>query len=355
MMMKRLPVNDHDYVTYPNIANLFSVIGIREETMPWIYTNFIQLVWFDSLRKIDYTNKLDSFFDPLLFDCPWLNIQFIHRNTISRVWDGSFARFAVDAIDRGEYVYFVADQKYIAQSEAYGKHPHNHDMFIYGYDTATGSFNISDNLKHGKYTRTECGFDEMELAYAHADADRDWFDSRVMTVSFKPKTYFQYERYLVFDSVSVAHSLNRYLHSLKPVSYMCMENTYGIAVYERLQEYLLALKQEREVVDVRLLHIVHEHKKMMRRRIRYMLDHGYLLDESLETSYANVEKEHGIWIGLMLKYAVTGDGKMLDRIGGALAECSATEKELLGRVVATVNHRQVFYQGGRVHDHPAVL
>ncbi|MFC5469145.1 hypothetical protein ACFPPD_10470 [Cohnella suwonensis] len=345
MTAKRLPLSDHDYVTYPNVAHLFSVIGNREETMPWVYTNFIQLVYFESLRKIDYTNKTDSFFDPLLFDCPWLNIQFTHRDTISQAWNGSIVQFAIDSIDRGNYIYFVADQYYIRASAAYGNHTHNHDMFIYGYDKTTKKLNIADNLKYGKYIRTTCGFDEMEMAYAHADPDRDWFDSRVMSFAFKPKTYFQYERYLVFDSVSVVHSLNRYIHSMKPASYMCLENTYGIAVYERVHEYLLALKQEREVIDIRLLHILYEHKKMMRRRIRYMLQHGYLADENLEASYANVEKEHEICVGLMLKFMITGDDKLLDRISGALMEAAVIEKELLGRVIATVSHRQVFYKG----------
>ncbi|MFC4304106.1 hypothetical protein [Cohnella boryungensis] len=330
---KVLPVSQHDYRTYPNVANLFSIISGHEETLPWVCNHFIQLVYFSSLRKIDYTNKTDSFFDPLLFDCPWLNIQYTHRDAIAHVWRGNFTRFAIDAVDMGNYLYFLADQYYIRESEAYGKHPHHHDMFIYGYDPKAEIFYIADNLRNGKYVQTTCGFEEMEQAYAHADPMKDWFDCRVMSISFKPRTYFQYERYLSFDTIAVADALSRYVNGVKPATRMCMENSYGLEVYERLQEYLTELKEGREVADIRLLHVLHEHKKLMRVRIRYMLEHGYLEDEQWLSRYSAVEKEHEVCVGVMLKYSLTGDGKLLDRIQTGLREIVPLEKELLQGII----------------------
>ncbi|WP_168118774.1 hypothetical protein [Paenibacillus sp. HB172176] len=346
MTTKRLPMHDHDYKTYPNVAHLFSIIGNREETLPWIYSHFIQLVYFESMRKIDYTNKKDSFFDPLLFDCPWLHFQFTHRDTITKVWKGSIVQFAVDAIDMGNYVYFLADQFHIREADAYGKHSHNHDMFIYGYDAEAGTLNIADNLRGGKYTETVCSFEEMELAYAHADAERDWFDQRVMSVSFKPKTYFQYERNVVFDSLAVVDALERYVSGWKPTSYLCAENTYGIEIYDRMQEYLNALMQEQEIVDIRLLHILYEHKKIMRRRLRYMLEHGFLTNAALEPAYAEVERGHQIAVGMLLKYSVSGEKKLIDRMAATLLEGATLEKELLGRVIVETRHRQMTFIGG---------
>ncbi|MGO4548853.1 hypothetical protein AB4Z29_29090 [Paenibacillus sp. 2TAB23] len=355
MTTKRLPMHDHDYKTYPNIAHLFCMIGNREETLPWVYNNFIQLVYFGSLRKIDYTNKQDSFFDPLLFDCPWLQFQFMHRDTVAQKWNGSIVQFAIDAIDMGQYVYFLADQSHIRESDAYGRHAHNHDMFIYGYDKAAGTLHIADNMRRGRYVETSCSFAEMEAAYAAADPDSDWFDRRVMSVSFKPKTYFQYERNTAFDSLSVVDAMDRYVRGWKPHSYLCLENTYGIKVYDRIQEYLQGIEQERDVADIRLLHILWEHKKLMHRRLRFMLEHDFLRDASLESAYSEVERGHGIAVGLLLKYSVSGDKRSVAKVSSLLSDGARLEKELLNKAIAGTHHRPMYDKGGALSGENSVV
>jgi hypothetical protein len=43
-MSKTLPVVYPEIASYPGIANIFSVIGINERTIPWISDHFIQLI-----------------------------------------------------------------------------------------------------------------------------------------------------------------------------------------------------------------------------------------------------------------------------------------------------------------------
>ncbi len=328
-----LPMSAHEYKTYPNIASLLCILHDHPETLPWICNNFIQIVYYPSLQKVDYITKTDCFFDSIMFDCPWLHIQTTHRDLIDRKWGGSIVDYAVDCLDSGFYVNFVADQFYIRASDAYQIREHNHDMFIYGYDSEAGLLFIADSMKDGKYVQTTCSYDEMEQAYHRADLAKDWFDRRVFSYSFKPEPYFQYKKYLDFDSRFAVNLLNRYLHSTVPDLDICRENTYGIGVYDKIQAYLSQVCDTGSRVDIRPVHLLNEHKKFMLLRIGYMNRNGCLTGGGYEEAYEEIKRMHETCLGLLLKYVFTGESQMIVKVKHFLEKAVVEEKRVLSEMI----------------------
>ncbi|MGG1516573.1 hypothetical protein ABE504_14235 [Paenibacillus oryzisoli] len=334
MTRKILPMGLHDYRTYPNCSNLFSMIINHEETLPWISNNFIQVVYFSSLQKLDYINKTECFYDPIMFDCPWLNIQSTHRGFIAHKWEGSIVNFVMDNIDSGYYVYFLADQFYISESDSYQKNEHNHDMFVYGYDKELRRLYIADNMKQGKYIQTTCSFEEMEQAYKNADLSKDWFDRRVFSFSYKKDHFSVYQKYLNFDTRFVVDSISRYINSVTPDLDICQENIYGIKVYEAMQDYLTRMSTGEVELDLRPIYFLHEHKKLMLLRMQYMLNNGYLRNQEIYERYEEIKKIHEVCLGLLMKFIYARQEALILKVKDFLILSVAKEKEILSDLIA---------------------
>lgn len=106
-------------------ANLLSILSNYEETLPWIYNNYIQL-WSDTHGLFfDFWPKSN-----IIFDCPWLYNQTLKRETIAGM-STNLSQFFVDAIDLDNYIYGIFDESCIAGSLVHQKKSlHTNYLFL---------------------------------------------------------------------------------------------------------------------------------------------------------------------------------------------------------------------------------
>lgn len=94
--------------SYPNHANILSVISHDDETIPWLLNSYIQL---EAPKMLTNGLRMDYYTSVLWKTCPWVYYQRMSRELILRKWD-SIVDFIVDCIDLGYYVYFLIDTYY---------------------------------------------------------------------------------------------------------------------------------------------------------------------------------------------------------------------------------------------------
>ena len=96
-MATMLPVNYPPVASYMSHATVFSIISTTDRYVPWLISNYLQLR--SNNDGIDYYN----FVWPS-FDCSWLNVQNLYRETLSAL-EVPIRKFLIYALHEGHYVF----------------------------------------------------------------------------------------------------------------------------------------------------------------------------------------------------------------------------------------------------------
>lgn len=278
---KKLLLTPPPITSYPLFANLLGVILNNEAAYSWYYNYFIQLygaIGSDGLPL--YFNGVD-----LWEKCPFVDMQKIHRDYVEQNWD-SVTDFLIDSLNSGYYSYYSANRFYIKVFDKYHQQHDKHQTFIYGYDLEKKEFSIADFYKDYSYTLATASFEEVEDSYnnIHLSDMIDWNYGYIWQI--KPKnTDYQ------FDMELLKILLEDYLHSKNSVdSYE--EHTkrkkggivYGVANYDLIVSFIDLVLQEKQMPDIRPLHVMFDHKSIMVERIKFLDENGYLMESEASLS-----------------------------------------------------------------------
>ncbi len=294
-------------MTYPSITSynaygsLLSIISHDPNTLAWIYSTFIRLIY-------DPKQEFLCFDEPRFQECPWVFAGDINRELIQFKWS-NIIDFIVDCINVEFYLYVLAvDRFHIPESDVYHKSHLYHEIFIYGYDLKRKVLFCADNIKEGKYVYFECPISQFERAYEAVEKEKN-----ECVVLFKYKdAEFQ------FDVKTVTHKISKYIypdnvHTLNTLMNSQQKNhVFGQDIYD----YIVGILEEiRPKYDRRIFHVLWEHKRCMLNRIRYMSEHRYLNNsEQIAEAYAEVERKSLAHRNMILKYNITGDTKLILRL-----------------------------------------
>lgn len=298
-----LPISNPIITSYPLIANMLSVLGLHQEnTSPWLYDRFIQLIGRKTARSkfplpgnfYDYEIGYNL---PMFISCPFLKISrfeyfFIDKNGID------FSEFIIQCIDEGYYLHLCLDQFFISDSINYKKRHFNHPTFLYGYNKDSKEIFIKDFYEVG-YKNYTIGFEEIDNAYKNVlnnDNLRD-FQTIVSTIKYK-----DYEH--KFNINKVIRDYNDYLTGedgsrvyKNDAMYGEMGFSFGIKYYD-----VLDYKIKESIYDIRPFHVLFDHKVLQESRIKYMLNNNYLQNNTEILKYATELKENALLLrNLILK------------------------------------------------------
>ena len=329
---KSLPMTYPPITLYPYIANKLSVLMSYKETLPWYYSNFIQM-W---TRKIEpSTYWFDFLYARMRGFCPSYKISLFSKKIIQYKWN-SIVDFIIDVIDLGFYVYMNIDTFYISAGGNYNEHHYRHDIFVYGYDKDKKMLNVADFYNAGKYAYSFAGFDEFELAYTNYYKTNQYdFYEGIFVETFESTNYN-------FDIKKIANTVNDFLLSRNTTivsdyeMFDDKENTvYGIQVYDVFSEYLNRLsKRTIEGIDVRPFHMLFDHKVAMLQRLKYLGDSNYLDNtEYISDLYTLLRNECHMIRNMILKSRYTNDTKIYTEAIKKLAIISNTEKKALNALL----------------------
>ncbi|WP_240419144.1 hypothetical protein [Paenibacillus periandrae] len=233
----------------------------------------------------------------------------------------------------------MVDQFYIPASSAFNKYHRIHELFIYGFDDEIEEFLISDNFQNGKYTRGKCSFSDLNNSYIDFKKATDLGQELVYLLSFNSSSIFN-------QNINVLKELlSDYLYSINSSQKNNLLNqplkkewVYGLRCYDHLISYLNNVKSMGDRLDIRPFYVLKNHKSRMIERLLYLSEIQILKDPDIYVSnYANIEKISTIILNLSLKYSITKDKNILNRIAEHLEQLSGKEADILPRLIRSIS------------------
>lgn len=342
---------------YPEItswqwhANLFALLGMSEEAKGWIYNNYIQMYCASEYKQdpkilhIDFFPYYNSF-----VVCPLLHTQYVDRKFILKKFS-SVKEFLCFCIDENYYVYGICNEKFLLNR----KENFIHDLFVYGYNLEKHTFNVADFTlkKGGKYTQIETSIDDVCQGFSSIDEKEDHLlrgEGGFLLMKRQNHPEISY----VFDINLVKRNLKEYLEGYNSFEHMYLECNswvmnyretgepcpylaYGINIYQMLIRYIKTESPSGEIPP-KIFHILYDHKKLMKNRVKYMVEHFFLRDESRIMEMLNeIERISIIIRNLVLKANLTiYTSDIVNRICQKLSEVECMEFQCYNEILQKI-------------------
>lgn len=353
-----LPVVYPPLTTLPGYAHALAILLNYEKTYDWIYSHYIQIFAVDKLHR--EKNEPDSFGGSCFCDfdsrriatigndfnflkrdgfCPFLNTYEIGNDLLASL-DIPFLTYIKHCINTSMYVYTYLDVSLIKQYKQtkFNSHP----VFIYGYDEDQKLIYFADfpNGPSWRYNFSTCSYKEIEDAYASTQAS-NWppvkSTAAIQYIDIMDY-YLDYEyirstvRDYLYPSETVAERFNEFITSLYGPKGWKTKVYLGIDFYTYLADFL-----DREVYlgsdffDFRLFHSFYDHKEMMIKRLEYLTKKGCFAENKSEyiESYQTVRDGAMNIRNMLLKYNVTKNNALIDKIKNCLIQTKELEANLL--------------------------
>ncbi|MWV43349.1 hypothetical protein GRF59_06855 [Paenibacillus sp. HJL G12] len=319
----QLPVLNPPLKSFLRWAYTLSITSAHKETVPWYYSNFIQLSCTKKFLEDGRQCYVDFFRgkpNELNFNNPFLLTCSVNYTILESLSLESWPQFFADQIRRSYYCIVFLDESRLSPAASYQKEPFPHHLFLYGFDWNERVFYASMFDSTGVYRNLEISFQEFtdailsmrQLLQENREADHH-------TYFYKYEPHSPYP----FDKRAVIDQLRDYLNGetrLNRINYNPDENeAFGVRVYDYLQMYYDAVQDNDPRLgsrnDVRHLHVLWEHKKMMGERIEYLVDEGIIpYDEELVEGYKDLTKRALKLRDQYIRHQIRADPEMFERL-----------------------------------------
>lgn len=343
---KILPMNYPKITCYNQHANLLSILSAAgNDYLPWLYNYYIQLQFANNIKHPEIGARLD--FENLFEyeSCPFLYYQKINREMITLKWD-NFIDFIADCINQGYYIYFTVDSYSIQIYQHYQIRHFIHPLLVYGYDYKNQILYAADNCHEGAYSFETIPFDQLIKGYTEAVKYNEeyYLDAVYLYKYSKRDRFYNWHHDYTFDVNLVKSTIEDYLsgkglveHGMVPLEQWKRETlVYGIDCYEYIISYLNHINDFD--YDHRTFFVLHEHKKIMVERIRYMQENQYLKsDNDILDDYMQIEKEALLMHKYWLKYGISHKEETLKAIIAKLEELKQLEIQTLKKILSGLN------------------
>lgn len=348
-MIKVLHVNDPEIKCYNLHANLLSIIGNNAFYDRWVLNNYTILNFTKHIEKDGL--RLDFYPISLWEFCPFINYINLDRNHIKDQWL-SVIDFIKFSLKNNYYLWISVDVYYINNYEYFQESHYAHDLFIYGIDEEENVLYGSDNFRNGIYTRELIIIDEFKTAYEKIET-LNLFDflggikiacnqshrtgGFEHTYSIEPKLIFEsFQAYLQGEIGPIRWDL------LPNRQWMKNKDFYGVEIYDAIIRILTEEKQYKVNWDVRPYFVLWEHKKILYKKVEYLLTNGFisLSGVFLEDFKELVEMANYIRM-LSLKYSLKPNSSLLEKIIIKLKVLKTEEIALLKRLLESWDYEQL--------------
>ncbi|MCM3039555.1 hypothetical protein M3201_07560 [Paenibacillus motobuensis] len=338
----QLPVWDPPLKGFLRWAYTLSITSAHEETIPWYYSNFIQLFCNKKFLESGRQYYIDFFRgkpNELNFNNPFLLTCSVNYTILESLALESWPKFFADQIRNGYYCVVFLDEAKLSPAAAYQKEPFPHHLFLYGFDWEVGVFYASMFDNTGVYRNLQIPFREF------VDAVKSMRQLLQNNLTADHHTYFyKYEPHspYPFDRTAAIDQLRDYLKGethLNRINYNPdKEEAFGIKVYDYLQMYYDAAENDDsrlvERNDVRHLHVLWEHKRMMSERIEYLVEERIIpYDGELVEGYKDISKRVLKMRDQYIRHEIRADKEVYKRLRLRFNELRDEEPFLLQKLI----------------------
>lgn len=222
---------------------------------------------------------------------------------------------------------------------------------LYGFDTESKCFYVTDNINGGKYSHFKCSFDEFDNAtkgLVYTKYERVGQKESIELLSFynEDRIGFDLERVKesIADYLLCRQTVNWYTESALWKPEIVRNRTYGLDCYNVLQ-YHIEYALEHYSLHFGWIHVYHlfwEHKKIMLLRLQYMLDNNYLNISQIQTTinnYKELGKSANICLNLLLKYRIVNNADCLNKVSNLCMQMKSIEESTLWDLLEKIDEK----------------
>ncbi|MER5736800.1 MULTISPECIES: hypothetical protein [unclassified Streptomyces] len=262
-MKKELPLSDPLANGYHFYGFPLAIAGTVDRARDWILSNYVHLAY-----DLDPATPVPFCF--YLYDyaiSPWLDVVRANRRWLADL-DADPVEYCRTAVHAGHYVYLNLDDFHVPSRPLYGVRHSSHDLLLCGVDDAARTFSTYGYDKADVLRRSTIGFEEFRAAYRGLDALPEDC-TQVYLYRVVPDAAYDFNLRVVRESLEEyldGTNVSLRFEMLRPA----WERAYGVDVYPPLQRYLTEWVEGRADYDIRNLHILWEHKKLMTLRVERM-------------------------------------------------------------------------------------
>lgn len=293
------------------------VFSENHKFLPYLLSNYVQIVfynqppytWLNYYRENWMLNK-DGLIKQNIVNIP----DFILKKNLF-----SMAKIARKCLDQGYYIYGQYNEFYIPGKTAYLTKYYPNDYILYGFDDNKEEF-LSAGLVNDEYITFRIPYEEYRNALKNEGQNQEHF------------YYLHFNKHLDldFDMTGLKKRLYDYLNSINPEN---SGNAMGLEAIRHLSLYIKEKIELHEEFELRLLYAVREHKKLMLKRLEYMINNGYLSEDlALINEYKVVVESADEVYKLGEKYNIGMKTVLPNQICDKLEHILEVETDLLNKV-----------------------
>ncbi|WP_349879204.1 hypothetical protein ABIH81_04865 [Micromonospora sp. HUAS YX12] len=328
-----LPVGDPLAFGYQFYAFPLAIQAADSRTADWVLSNFIQ-VEFDRRGQ-----ECDVPFSFYLYDyaiSPWLEVV---RGT--RRWYSSSTMCDVirEGLTKGYYAYTIVDEYHIPNRESSGIEHFPHDILVHGFDHSTDSFTVLGFDQRMHFRSTSVGGAEFAKAYARLDGP-DMENAPVLFYRLRNQPDFGYQPITYELNLElIRRTIDEYLRSWDTSRHFealrrPRDCAYGLECYTLLENYLRSYATGQNPYDIRHLHVLWEHKRLMTARVRRIGEVSRPLPD-LEAAAERIESMSFALRNAMIRNHIRGERQdFLDNAVGMLDRIRSAEEAMLRTLLA---------------------
>lgn len=336
---KRLPMKIPPLLdAYPIHSNITSILSVKPESMLWFYEYYLLLC-----RAKSHASEIDNYIDfyaPIPWrSCPWIDHQIIGVDTFLEN-ELDLVAFIKNSISMNYYIFLNLDRFYIPVSKEYENTHRTQEALVFGFNDEQGYIDVADHFFTGKYGLTQITYDELKSAFYNAkprlydplggilllkvrDVDRYAYDIK--------KTIRMLKNYLNGSDEHLSYSEGIWIHFDQHKT----DYVFGLDIYDLLIEYLW---ESHEVIDLRGLQALYNHKILLRMCVEHLYDIKLLADFDMVESAKKIEIQSLTARNLGIKFDISSNRTIIPKIAEMLIEIHCIEKELITNIISKLDN-----------------
>jgi len=330
--------------SYSHHASLLSILATESNYLPWFCTNYIQSTVAESIHQpIDLDFYFSNKYQINIPSCSLIDFQYMEHEAMAGLID-NIVHFFEEMINKGYYIYTTINCSVIPDYNKSDEPSFHHYPLIYGYDSDSQEFYCGDFFREGKFEFRKINYNYINLAYLNTDYKACWWNGIKLLRKDESSSYhfnFDYFREVLSDYRNNVNSSNKF-QSQKD-TYYSLE--YGQIVFgidnvckRFLNEIKKLIRNNQERIDYRSFAILADHKKALEMSVNYLMEHDYIEKNNLVDSFSELYEDTLKNRNLFLKFTVTRDGRILERVYSNILEIFTKEKRLIDSLIEMLNN-----------------
>lgn len=201
-------------------------------------------------------------------------------------------------------------------------HHYEHSMMIYGFDDASKLFQIVGFNKNRNYRSSIASFDDVAKGF-YSLKDNKHIPLRLL--KYKDRVDYQ------IDWKKIEYDLQAYIESgSREQMYRVGERLFGIGVVDKAKEGIInEIEGTTVLLDPRPMSLLRDHKLIMLEKIKHFVSLGVpFSDSEIIEKFMKIKDLACVCMNLLLKYEITKDKKVLERLVCMLDDIVFEEKKV---------------------------